>query len=121
VDAGPRTSHVNFVSNDDGQFAYVSVEGANAVKVFDTQTFEKVATIRVGTSPSGLWPSGDGSRMYVALKEDGAVAVIDTAAMKYIDVVKVGQAVQDVVYVPNAVRSVQDKPNIEAPPEFEPE
>jgi DNA-binding beta-propeller fold protein YncE len=116
VDTGPRTSHVSFASNDDGQFAYVSVGGANAVKVFDTQSFKNVSTIRLGTSPSGLWPSGDGSRMYVALNEDGALAVIDTATMKYVDLVKVDQPVQAVVYVPNAVRSVRENPHIEASP-----
>ena len=119
VDTGPRTSHVSFVSNDDGQFAYVSVGSSNAVKVFDTQSFKNVATIRVGASPSGLWPSGDGSRMYVALNESGAIAVIDTATMKYVDLVTVDQAVQAVVYVPNAVRSVQDNPHVEASPTSE--
>jgi len=115
VDTGPRPSHVSFASNDDGQFAYASVGGMNAVKVFDTQSFGNVATIRMGVSPSGLRPSGDGSRMYVALNENRALAVIDTAAMKYIDLVEVGQEAQAVVYVPNAVRSVRDNPNIEAP------
>ncbi len=104
VDTGPGTNSVNFVSNDDGQFAYVSVAGLNSVKVIDTQSFENVATIPVGMSPSGVWPSGDGSRIYVGLNRPGAIAVIDTAIMRVVDEVRVGQAAQAVVYVPYAVR-----------------
>lgn len=112
IDTGPRTNGVNFVSNDDGQFAYVSVAALNAVKVIDTQTFETIATIPVGMSPSGVWPSGDGSRVYVGLGKDEAIAVIDAAAMKVIDSVKVGQAAQSVVYVPYAVRSGRGDANL---------
>lgn len=119
IDTGPGPSHVNFVSNPDGQFAYVSVQRLNAVKVFDTKSFRKIATIRVGLSPSGVWPSGDGSRMFVGLDGEGALAVIDTASMRYVDRVKVGDGVQAVTYVPSAVRSVSDSPNLEKPPELE--
>jgi YVTN family beta-propeller protein len=114
VDTGPGTSNVNFVSNDDGQFAYVAVGGLNAVKVFDTQTFENVATIPVGMSPRGVWPSGDGSRVYVALDKDKALAVIDTARMNLVGSVKVGQAAQAVAYVPYAVRSGRGEMNLQS-------
>src|SRR5450759_2314429 len=38
LDTGPITNHVNIVRNVRGQFAYVTVGGLNAVKVFRTDT-----------------------------------------------------------------------------------
>lgn len=119
IDTGPRTIGVNFVSNDDGQFAYVSVAGLNAVKVFDTGSFEALATIPVGRSPSGVWPSGDGSRIYVGLEGDSSVAVIDPGAMRVVGNVEMGQPVQAIAYVPYAVRSVQSRVNLRAAPDAE--
>src|SRR5881409_2136498 len=45
IDTGPITNHVNFARNARGQFAYVTIGGLNAVKVFKTDTFEQVAVI----------------------------------------------------------------------------
>src|SRR4029077_6181440 len=67
LDTGPITNHVNFVNNRNGKFAYVSIGGSGAVKVFRRgSTPELIATIPVGELPHGIWPSGDGSRVYVA-------------------------------------------------------
>ena len=60
LDTGPITNHVNFARTVKGQFAYVTVGGENAVKVFRTSDFALVATIPVGKMPHGVWPSGDG-------------------------------------------------------------
>ena len=49
IDTGPITNHVNFTSTPKGQFAYVTVGGLNAVKVFRTDDYSQVATIAVGT------------------------------------------------------------------------
>jgi YVTN family beta-propeller protein len=103
LDTGPITNHVNFARNVRGQFAYVTIGGLNAVKVFDTKTFEQVASIPVGTLPHGLWPSGDGTRMYVGLENADAAAAIDTLENKVIATIALGQAPQGVAYVPNAV------------------
>ncbi len=100
---GPITNHVNFARNENGDFAYLTIGGLNAVKVFRTDTFEQVAMIPVGSLPHGLWPSGDGTRMYVGLENGDAFAVIDTLSNKVIGNVPIGQAPQAVVYVPNAV------------------
>lgn len=100
---GPITNHVNFARNENGDFAYLTIGGLNAVKVFRTDTFEQVAMIPVGSLPHGLWPSGDGTRMYVGLENGDAFAVIDTLSNKKIGNVPIGQAPQAVVYVPNAV------------------
>ncbi len=104
LDTGPITNHVNFVNNGNGKFAYVTVGGLGAVKVFRRgSTPELVATIPVGELPHGIWPSGDGSRVYVALENSVEAVVIDTLANKVIARVPIGQTTQALVYVPNAV------------------
>ncbi|SFB14734.1 40-residue YVTN family beta-propeller repeat-containing protein [Rhizobium sp. NFR07] len=103
IDIGPITNHVNFATNRNGSFAYVTVGGLNEVKVFRTDTFEQIATIPVGNLPHGIWPSGDGSRVYVGLENADQFAVIDTLVNKVIANIPIGQAPQAVAYVPNAV------------------
>ena len=103
IDTGPITNHVNFARNANGQFAYVTIGGLNAVKVFKTDTFEQVAMISAGPLPHGLWPSGDGTRMYVGLENADAAAAIDTLENKVVATIALGQAPQGVAYVPNAV------------------
>lgn len=103
LDTGPLTNHVNIVHTANGTFAYVTVGGLNAVKVFRTRDFAQVATIPVGDLPHGLWPSGDGTQVYVGLENADALAVIDTRTNKVIANVPIGQAPQALVYVTNAV------------------
>jgi YVTN family beta-propeller protein len=106
LDTGPITNHVNLVNNRNGKFAYVTIGGANEVKVFRRgATPQLVATIPVGNLPHGIWPSGDGSRVYVALENGVQAAVIDTLTNKVIANVPIGQTTQALVYVPNAVPS----------------
>ncbi|RST26405.1 hypothetical protein HMF7854_15230 [Sphingomonas ginkgonis] len=103
LDTGPITNHVNFARTARGQFAYVTVGGENAVKVFRTSDFAPVATIPVGKMPHGVWPSGDGQRIYVGLENADELAAVDTAGNKVVATVPVGQAPQAIAYVPNAV------------------
>jgi YVTN family beta-propeller protein len=104
LETGPITNHVNLVNNLNGKFAYVTIGGANEVKVFRrSATPQLVATIPVGSLPHGIWPSGDGTRMYVGLENADAVAAIDTLANKVMATIPIGQAPQGVAYVPNAV------------------
>ncbi|MBR0839314.1 YncE family protein [Bradyrhizobium liaoningense] len=105
LDTGPITNHVNLVRNAHGQFAYVTVGGLNEVQVFRTDDFAKVATIRVGRLPHGIWPSGDGSRVYVGLENDDQLTAIDTITNRVIANIPIGQAPQAVTYVPDAVPS----------------
>jgi YVTN family beta-propeller protein len=102
LDTGPITNHVNFVRNDRGQFAYVTVGGLNEVQVFRTSDYVKVATVPVGKLPHGIWPSGDGTRIYVGLENDDKLAVIDTLTNQVIAMVPIGQAPQALAYVPEA-------------------
>jgi YVTN family beta-propeller protein len=104
LETGPITNHVNFVNNRNGKFAYITVGGLGAVKVFRRgPTPELIATIPVGDLPHGIWPSGDGSRVYVALENGVEAAVIDTLTNRVIANVPIGQTSQALVYVPNAV------------------
>ena len=104
LETGPITNHVNFVNNRNGKFAYVTIGGANQVKVFHRgATPELVATIPVGSLPHGIWPSGDGSRVYVALENGEHAMAIDTLTNKVIAEIPIGQTTQALVYVPGAV------------------
>ncbi|HEX4426742.1 MAG TPA: YncE family protein [Terriglobales bacterium] len=104
LETGPITNHVNFANNRNGKFAYVTIGGANEVKVFRRgATPELVATIPVGNLPHGIWQSGDGSRVYVALENGGEAVAIDTLSNKVIARIPIGQTSQALVYVPNAV------------------
>ena len=106
LDSGPITNHVNIARNTQGQFAYVTVGGINAVKVYTTTDHpELVATIPTGELPHGLWPSGDGTRMYVGLENGNAVMAIDTVTNKVVATIASGQSPQGMVYIPNAVPS----------------
>ena len=106
LDTGPITNHVNFANNRTGKFAYVTIGGANEVKVFRRGvTPELIATIPVGELPHGIWPSGDGSRVYVALENGEHCAAIDAVTNKVIANIPIGQTTQALVYVPNAVPS----------------
>jgi len=106
LDTGPITNHVNIVRNANGQFAYVTIGGMNAVKVFTTTDQPTlVATIPTGALPHGLWPSGDGARLYVGLENANAVTAIDTLTNKVVATIHTGQSPQGMVYVPDAVPS----------------
>ena len=106
LDTGPITNHVNFANNHNGKFAYVTVGGANEVKVFRRgATPELVATIPVGELPHGIWPSGDGSRVYVALENGERCVAVDTITNRIIATIPIGQTTQALVYVPHAVPS----------------
>jgi YVTN family beta-propeller protein len=104
LETGPITNHVNFVNNRNGQFAYVTIGGANEVKAFRRGAPPQlVATIPVGNLPHGLWPSGDGSRVYVALENAEQAVAIDTLTNTVIATIPIGQTTQALVYMPNAV------------------
>ncbi len=53
---GPITNHLNFANDRNGKFAYVTIGGANAVKVFRRgATPQLVATIPTDDLPHGIW------------------------------------------------------------------
>lgn len=113
LQTGPISNHVNFATNANGTFAYITVGGLNAVKVYRTDDFEQVATIPVGDMPHGVWPSGDGSRIYVGLENSDAMTAINTLTNQVIAVVPIGQAPQAIAYVPNAVSEGDGAQNLQ--------
>lgn len=113
IETGPITNHVNFANNKNGRFAYVTIGGANEVRVFRRGNApELVATIPVGSLPHGIWPSGDGSRIYVALENGNTATAIDTLTYKPIADIPIGQTTQALVYVPNAVSTGDGRENL---------
>jgi YVTN family beta-propeller protein len=114
MNTGPITNHVNFARTPKGTFAYITVGGLNALKVFRTDDFAQVTTIAVGSLPHGVWPSGDGSRIYVGLENADQLAVIDTTTNKVIANIPIGQAPQAIAYVPDAVPSGSGQDNLVA-------
>jgi YVTN family beta-propeller protein len=113
LDTGPITNHVNFASNANGQFAYVTIGGLSEVKVFTTTDHpDLVATIPTGDLPHGLWPSGDGTRIYVGLENANAVTAIDTRSNKVVATIGSGQSPQGMTYIPNAVPSGDGTDNL---------
>ena len=104
LNTGPISNHVALVNNANGKFAYVTVGGENAVKVYRrSKTPQIVATISTGDLPHGIWQSGDGTRVYVGLENQDAVIAINTLSNKVIATIPIGQQPQALVYVPNAV------------------
>jgi DNA-binding beta-propeller fold protein YncE len=113
IDTGPLTNHVNFALTGEGQLAYVTVGGLNEVLVFRTDNFERLATIRTGPLPHGIWPSGDGTRMYVGIENGNAVSAIDTKLQQVVATISTGEAAQAVVYVPDAVPRGDGRGNLQ--------
>jgi YVTN family beta-propeller protein len=112
-ETGPITNHVNFATNANGSFSYVTVGGLNEVKVFRTDDFSQVTTIPVGKLPHGIWPSGDGTRMYIGLENDDALTVIETITNRVVATSPIGQAPQAIAYVSNAVPEAGGLQNLE--------
>ena len=112
IDTGPGTNHVNiggqgggtrFSGAAAGAFAYVTVGGENAVKVFSRAPgFALVATVPVGPDPHGVWPNGDGSKIYVGLEYGDALVSIDTKTNTKLTETGSGQAPQAILYVVKA-------------------
>lgn len=112
IETGPGTNHVNFAGagggtrysgSAAGDFAYVTVGGENAVKVYNRDTLQLVATIPTGPDCHGIWPSGDGSKVYVGLENGDAVDVIDTKTNTKVTQILSGQAPQALIYAAKAV------------------
>jgi len=115
LESGPITNHVTFVTNAAGRFAYVSVGGKNEVLAYRRDTGsspKRVATIKTGDLPHGIWGSGDGGRVYVGLENGDCVQAIDTATNRLVATIPVGQLPQALVYLPNAVVSHKGTANL---------
>jgi YVTN family beta-propeller protein len=70
--------------------AYVTVNQNNSLSVINTSTNRVVASIPVGTQPSGVASSPDGARVYVMNAGDNTISAIDTAADAVIATIALG-------------------------------
>jgi len=115
INTGPITNHVTFITNTAGNFAYVSIGGADQVLAYrriQGSAPALVATIKTGDLPHGIWGSGDGRSVYVGLENGDAVQVIDTLKNQIIATIPVGQLPQALVYVPDATASNKGTSNL---------
>ena len=71
-------------------FAYITNQLTNDVSVIDTATDMVVATVAVGSNPSGVAVNPAGTRVYVANQSSNNVSVIDTATDTVTATVAVG-------------------------------
>jgi len=91
----------------DGALAYVADLGdhpdyAGTVSVIDTRINAVIATIVVGTDPSGVVVSGDGASVYVTNSGSDTVSVIDTSSNSVIAAVSVGKYPSGVAITPDS-------------------
>jgi gliding motility-associated-like protein len=72
-------------------FAYITNNNANTVSVINIGTNKVVATITVGTNPSGVAISPDGTRVYIVNSNSSTVSVINTASNTVIATIPIGE------------------------------
>ena len=90
IGLGPNV--VNTVGmTPDGKFAVVPITTANQLNVYDTESFEQVATIRVGVSPWDMMVSADGK--YLCEPDDNSdwLNIVDPKTWKIIGKVLTGE------------------------------
>jgi len=61
----PESPH-NIVFSPDGRFIYVNMIAAGLLEKYDARTFQKLGSVRVGSSPAQVAVTKDGSTLYVS-------------------------------------------------------
>jgi YVTN family beta-propeller protein len=105
LETGPVTNHVNFARSSGETFAYVTVGGENAVKVYRLRRDappQLVATIPVGDTPHGVWPSADNSHVYVGEENADSLSIIEVRTQRVVGRVQAGQSPQAVIFAGGA-------------------
>jgi DNA-binding beta-propeller fold protein YncE len=75
----------------DGKFAIVPVSTENRLHVYDTKTFEEVATIRVGAHPWDMMVSADGKYCCEPDMDSDWLTIVDPKTWKVIGTVPTGE------------------------------
>ena len=75
------------ILSPDEQTLYVSLWGAGAVAVINTQTLSVRSTIPTGSNPNELLLNKKGSRLFVANANDNSVSLINTLSGKVLETV----------------------------------
>ncbi|HFE38186.1 MAG TPA: YncE family protein [Gammaproteobacteria bacterium] len=75
----------------DGKRLVVSSPKMSSIYVFDTQTHQRLAKVKVGKASKGVKVSPDGKQVYVANEAEATVSVVDLANYKVLATIKVGE------------------------------
>jgi len=78
----------------DGTEVWASVRGEDKVLVFDADSLERLAEIKVGAFPLRILASPDGTRMVTSNLKDGTVSVLDIKSRKLERTIKVSGTAQ---------------------------
>ena len=92
---------VGCLSANAQSFVYVTNSGDNTVSVISTATNTVVATVPVGSGPSGVAITPNGAFAYVFNVNDNTVSVISTATNSVVATVPVGSGPSGVAITPN--------------------
>ena len=85
-------------------FAYISNAWSDNVSVIDTATNSVVATVAVGSGPTGVAVNPADTRVYVTNRTSNTVSVIETATNTVLDTVAVGNGPIGVAVHPAGTR-----------------
>lgn len=94
----------------DGKFAVVPVSTANQLNVYDTKSYERVATINVGARPWDMMVSADGKYCCEPDRDSDWLTIVDPTTWKVIGKVPTGEGTapfMDTISPNNKVVSVQ--------------
>jgi YVTN family beta-propeller protein len=86
-------------------FAYVANSGSNTVSIINTATGAVVATVSVGTTPTGVAITPNGSAVYVTNAGSNTVSIINTITRKVTATVSVGSGPNGVAITPNGAHA----------------
>jgi DNA-binding beta-propeller fold protein YncE len=75
----------------DGRFAVVPITTANQLNVYDTNSFEQVATIRVGSSPWDMMVSADGKYVCEPDTNSDWLTIVDPKTWKVVGKAPTGE------------------------------
>jgi len=75
----------------DGKFAVVPVPTANELQVFDTKSYQRVATIGVGVAPWDMMVSADGKYLCEPDRDSDRLTIVDPKTWKVVGKVSTGE------------------------------
>jgi len=90
VDLGHNVVHTPGLTPD-GKFAVVPVSSENKLHVYDTNTFQEVATINVGGHPWDMMVSADGKYCCEPDMDSDQITIVDPKTWKVIGTVPTGE------------------------------
>ncbi len=84
-----------------GDVAYVTLEGSNAVSVLDVASRKETNRIPVGAWPEWVAFTPDGTKAYVTNGMDSTVSVIDAASETVTNTIQVGRFPEGIAFTPD--------------------